>query len=82
MLFEIQNASANASAFLFQTTFLHLGGYSATNTITRALLTKETSYCMLKGLGDMVIHSHILVLNGSKQNTFSAKYTKVKWRLS
>ena len=33
MLFEIQNASA----FLFKTTFLHLGGYFATNTITRAL---------------------------------------------
>ena len=27
----------NASAFLFQTTFLYLGGYSATNTKTRAL---------------------------------------------
>ena len=34
MLFEIQ--------FLFKTTFLHLGGYSATNTITRALFLKYT----------------------------------------
>ena len=33
--------AANASAFLFQTTFLHLGGYSATNTITYALFLKH-----------------------------------------
>ena len=31
---------ANASAFLFQKTFRHGGGYSATNTITRALFLK------------------------------------------
>ena len=30
-----------ASAFLFQTTFLHLGGYSATNTKTCALFLKH-----------------------------------------
>ena len=31
---------ANASAFLFQKTVRHRGGYSATNTITRALFLK------------------------------------------
>ena len=45
MLFEIQknisNNKANALAFLFQITFLHLGGYSATNTITHALFLKS-----------------------------------------
>ena len=45
MLFEIQkkmsNNKANALAFLFETTFLHLGGYSATNTITHALFLKS-----------------------------------------
>ena len=29
--------STNASAFLFQTTFIHLGGYSATTTRTSTL---------------------------------------------
>ena len=38
MLFEI--SLTNASSFLFQTTFLHLGGYSATIAITRALFHK------------------------------------------
>ena len=46
-------ASANASAFLFQSTFLNLGGYSATNTITRVLFLNqkikwETSLPLLK----------------------------------
>ena len=45
-LFGVENvvwntkASANASAILFQAIFLDLGGYSATNTITRALFLK------------------------------------------
>ena len=34
-------ASANASAYLFQITFLHLGGYSATKRITRAVKKKK-----------------------------------------
>ena len=32
------------SSFLFQTTFLKLRGYSATNMITRALFLKQTLY--------------------------------------
>ena len=49
MLFEIQkkmsNNKANALAFLFETTFLHLGGYSATNTITHALFLNWVIDC-------------------------------------
>ena len=39
MIWSVSNVVWNtkASAFLFQTTFLHLGGYSTTDTITRAL---------------------------------------------
>ena len=54
MLCEIK-ASANASAFLFQTTFRHRGGYSATNTITRALFLKSLTVVSIFSL----FHHHL-----------------------
>ena len=61
-------ASANASAFLFQTTFLHLWDYSVTNTITGALFLKFT-------------HRRLMLLCltlGILQNVDSLKCTCVK----
>ena len=48
--FYISNNMANALAFLFQTTFLELGGYSATNTITHAFFLNH--YCLMTAISD------------------------------
>ena len=45
MLFEIQKPRLTPWFFLFQTTFLHLGGYFVTNTKTRSLFL---NYCSTK----------------------------------
>ena len=67
-------ASANALAFLFQTTFHHLRGYSATNTKMRAFFSDilgtvndclvNTSYvtkcCVITFIYDKVLYKHRL----------------------
>lgn len=49
-VFDVQKLRLTANFFLFQTILLHFGGYSATDTKTRALILKQMLSAALKHL--------------------------------